>query len=155
MWSWTLHGGPVRAAWDSCWGLGGVGGMGSSSVLSLTSLKLPLSSESAPASQFVDECPGPRQRTDSAQQGFWRAPRKGRPENGQEGSEVGAMAGSLQLQLMAHSSVCPHPHPTPHSSGALNSAQLYGANRRLEPTLSAQLPVSYASLPCPYHFSHI
>lgn len=85
--------------------------MGSSSVLSLTSLKLPLSSDSAPASQFVDECPGPRQRADSAQQGFWRAPRRGRPGKWPRGSEVGVMASSLQLQLRAHFSLLP---PLPH-----------------------------------------
>ena len=131
---------------DRCWGLGGLGGVGSTSVLSLTSLKLPLSSDSAPASQFVDECPGPRQRADSAQQGFWRAPRKGRPRKWPGGSEVGVTASSLQLQFFSA------PTPTPHSSGSLNGAGLYGANRSLEQTLGGQLLVSYASQPCPHHF---
>lgn len=119
--------GVVRATWE-LWGrglrveglqgqpgmgLGTVGGVGSSGVLSLTSLKLPLSSDSAPASQFVDECPGPRQRVNSAQQGFWRAPRRGRPGKWPGGSKFGAMASSLQLQLRAHSSLSPPP-PPPH-----------------------------------------
>lgn len=63
-------------------GLGRLGGVDSTSVLSLTSLKLPLSSDSAPASQFVDECPGPRQRADSAQQVSAGLPGGGGPENG-------------------------------------------------------------------------
>lgn len=114
-WPWALRGGPAGAAWDVAAllpGLGGVGGVGSSSVLSLTSLKLPLSSDSAPASQFVDECPGPRQRADSAQQGFWRAPRRGRPRKWPGGSEVGAMASSL-TPAAAQGTFFSVPTPTP------------------------------------------
>lgn len=85
VWSWALRGGPARAARDVArrlLGPGGLGGVDSTSVLSLTSLKLPLSSDSAPASQFVDECPGPRQRADSAQQVSGGLPGGGGPENG-------------------------------------------------------------------------
>ena len=92
-------------------GLGRLGGVDSTSVLSLTSLKLPLSSDSAPASQFVDECPGPRQRADSAQQVSGGLPGGGGPENGWGGSEIRVTASSLQLQLRA-CSFLPHSHPT-------------------------------------------
>lgn len=147
--SWRACQGSLGCGWTAG-GLRRVGGVGSSSVLSLTSLKLPLSSDSAPASQFMDECPGPRQRADSAQQGFWRAPRRGRPGKWLGDSAVGVTASSLQLQLRARSSLLP---PPPTSSGALDSTQLYGANRRLEHTLGAQLLVSYAPLPYANHLN--
>lgn len=148
--AWRACQGSPGWGWPAAGGPGEMGGVGSPSVLSLTSLKLPLSSDSAPASQFVDECPGPRQRADSAQQGFWRAPRRGKPGKWLGGSEAGVLASSLQLQLRARSPLPPTPHPT-HSSGALNSAQLYRAKRSLEQTLGAQLLVSYPPLACSSH----
>lgn len=78
----ALRGGAARAAGDVAGLLLWTGWCGRCGQLQRALphvLEVRPSSDSAPASQFVDECPGPRQRANSAQQGFWRAPRRGSP----------------------------------------------------------------------------